>query len=130
MERGEKAGRGRGTATALPWLNVAPKAGARPTSRCQIWMATLAQVALAPGPGENAWQVCGILPGIFWSTDELEEAQACSLSRSESTQVVEFKRVQDERFHVFNLWRKRGEWAVQGAREDGQQPGRCYREYT
>jgi len=42
-------------------------------------MATLAQVALAPGPGENAWQVCGILPCIFWSTDELEEEQAFSL---------------------------------------------------
>src|SRR6266571_5381067 len=97
MERGEKPGRGRAAATPLPWLNVAPKAGARPTSRCQIWMATLAQVPLAPGPGENAWQVCGILPGIFGSTDELEEVQAYTLSRSESTQVVDLMRVQDER---------------------------------
>ncbi len=93
-------------------------------------MATLAQAALAPGPGENAWQVCGILPCIFWGTDELEEEQAYTLSRSESTKVVDFKRVQDERSHGFNLWMKEGEWAVQGTREDGQQPSRCYRKYT
>ena len=78
-------------------------------------MATLAQAALGACPGENAWQVCGILPSIFHCTDELEEAQACSLSRSESTKVVDFKRVQDERSHGFNLWMKEGEWAVQGA---------------
>jgi len=72
-------------------------------------MATLAQVALAPGPGENAWQVCGILPCIFWSTDELEAAHACSLSRSESAKGVDLKRVQDERSHGFNLWKKEGE---------------------
>ena len=117
-------------ATTLPWLNVASKAGARPTSRCQILMATLAQVALGPGPGEKAWQVCGILPCIFWGTDELEEEQVCSLSRSESTQVVDFQRVQDERSHGFNLWRKEGEWALQGAREYGQQPDRCCINYT
>ena len=117
-------------ATPLPWLNVASKAGARPTSPCQIFMATLAQVALGPGPGEKAWQVYGILPCIFCSTDELEEARACSLSRSESAKVVDLMRVQDERSHVFNLCRKGGEWALPGAREDGQQPGRCYGEYT
>ena len=78
-------------------------------------MATLAQVTLGACRGEKAWQVCGILPGIFWSTDELEEEQVCSLSRAESTKVVEFKRVQDERSHVFNLWRKGGEWVLQGA---------------
>jgi len=93
-------------------------------------MATLAQVALGPGPGEKAWQVYGILPCIFCSTDELEEARACSLSRSESTKVVDLKRFQDERSHDFSLWRKGGEWALPGAREEGQQPGRYWREYT
>ena len=76
---------------------------------------TIAQVALGACLGEKAWQVCGILPYIFYCTDELEEAQACSLSRSESAKVVDFQRVQDERSHDFNLWRKGGEWAVQGA---------------
>ena len=80
-------------------------------------MATLAQVALGACLGENAWQVCGILPCIFSGTDELKAAQVCSLSRSESAKVVDFQRVQDERSHVFNLWRKGGEWALQGARE-------------
>jgi len=42
-------------------------------------MATLAQATLGACLGENAWQVCGILPGIFWGTDELEEEQVCSL---------------------------------------------------
>src|SRR5712691_7668565 len=69
------------------------------------WLASYGgcQVTLGPGPGEKAWQVCGILPCIFHCTDELEEAQACSLSRSESTKAVDFQRVQDKRSHGFNL---------------------------
>src|SRR6266702_275266 len=50
---------------------------------------------------------------VFFGVRMSLKKSRCALSRSESTKVVDFQRVQDERSHVFNLWKKEGKSAVQ-----------------